>query len=353
MDTIVPTERPALQGQVLNNLYALPNDRQRIDFDVDQKQDPRELMAEIAGILQGNRPDPKENFSTWDKLRDKFFNGPAWFQGFRNQFTISLNSLGILFNTAAVVASNSTFFSKSTAEFLDKKSEWFSKYIIPISFSWSGVEALMKNRLLEAVARIIPASLFTVLPFYNLNLATGISSSLNYLFEHVMDRHDGKHPGGDNMFKNAGAVFKSSIDVFKDIFTLNTSKESLAKQLGTLFMSTGSLGGLAFAREKRDTMLARIFGNMRNIGGLIADWKLIFNDIKNDDRRTFDLRFVGSLCSTASILNILMRWVDPKLARSLNHIGIALDDLGLTYWANQSSKRDKPPTKFLANSLAA
>ncbi|MDA0772404.1 MAG: hypothetical protein O3C63_05630 [Cyanobacteria bacterium] len=353
MDTIVPTERPAPQGQVLNNIYTMPTSRHGIDFDVDQKQDPRELMAEIAGILQGNRPDPKANFSTWDKVRDKFFNGPDWFQNFRNQFTISLNSFGILFNTIAVIASNSTFFSKSTTEFLDKKSEWFSKYIIPISFSWSGIESLMKNRLVEAAARIIPASLFTVLPFYNLNMATGVSSALNYLFEHVMDRHGGKHPGKDNMLNNAKAVLKSSADVFKDIFTLNSSKESIAKQLGTLFMSVGSLGGLAFAHDKRDSMLARIFGNLRNIGGLIADWKLIFNDVKNDDRRTFDLRFVGSLCSTASILNILMRWVDPKLARSLNHIGIALDDLGLTYWANQSSKRDKPPAKFLANSLAA
>lgn len=331
----------------------MPTNRHGIDFDVDQKQDPRELMAEIAGILQGNRPDPKANFSTWDKVRDKFFNGPNWFQNFRNQFTISLNSFGILFNTIAVIASNSTFFSKSTTEFLDKKSEWFSKYIIPISFSWSGIEALMKNRLVEAAARIIPASLFTVLPFYNLNMATGVSSALNYLFEHVMDRHGGKHPGQDNMLNNAKAVLKSSADVFKDIFTLNSSKESIAKQLGTLFMSVGSLGGLAFAHDKRDSMLARIFGNLRNVGGLIADWKLIFNDVKNDDRRTFDLRFVGSLCSTASILNILMRWVDPKLARSLNHIGIALDNLGLTYWSNQSSKRDKPPAKFLANSLAA
>jgi hypothetical protein len=266
---------------------------------------------------------------------------------------LGLNSFGILFNLIAVIATNSKLFKEDTTKFLDEKSEWFSKYIIPISFTWSGIESLMKNRGLEAAARILPASLFTVLPFYNLNMATGVSSTLNYLFEHVMDRHGGKHPGGDNMLDNAKQVIKTSIDVFKDILRIDTSKESIAKQLGTLFMTVGSFGGLLFAHNDRDSIWARTFGNMRNLGGLIADWKLIFNDVMNNPRRAFDLRLVGSLCSTASILNILMRWVDPKLARSLNHIGIALDDLGLTYWANQSSKRDKPPAKFQTNARNA
>jgi hypothetical protein len=127
--------------------------------------------------------------------------------------------------------------------------------------------------------------------------------------------------------------------VLKDIFTGNRSKEDLAKQIGTIFLLAGSIGGSIFAHKERDSKSARFFGNMRNIGGIVADWKLIFNDVKDDARRAFDLRFVGGMCSTASILNILMRWVDPALARTLNHISIALDDFGLTYWA-QSSKRD-------------
>lgn len=338
MDTQVPTMRPELNLSGPNTAFAMPIEQSQESY----AQVLREFLNQIS-----QPPKPKiEDFSTWDKLRHKFFNGPDWFQTFRNTFTLGLNSFGILFNLIAVVATNSKLFKADTTKFLDEKSEWFSKYIIPVSFTWSGIESLMKNRLAEAAARIIPASLFTVLPFYNLNMATGVSSALNYLFEHVADRHGGKHPGGDNMLANAKAVVKTSIDVFRDIFHLDTSKESFAKQIGTLFMSAGSLGGLLFAPKDRDSIWARLFGNMRNIGGLVADWKLIFNDVMNDPSRAFDLRLVGSLCSTASILNILMRWVDPKLARSLNHIGTALDDLGLTYWANQTSKRDKPPAKF-------
>ncbi|MDD9897770.1 MAG: hypothetical protein OXU45_02095 [Candidatus Melainabacteria bacterium] len=349
MDTQVPSLRPELAMPGPNTARAMPPQGHSPVLGVNQVL-AREMLKHLA---HQNHKARVESFSTWDKLRNKFFNGPGWFQNFRNSFTIGLNSFGILFNLIAVVATNSKLFKADTTKFLDEKSEWFSKYIIPISFTWSGIESLMKNRLVEAAARIIPASMFTVLPFYNLNMATGVSSALNYLFEHVVDRHGGQHPGGDNMLVNAKGVIKTSIDVFKDIFCLDTSKESLAKQIGTLFMTLGSFGGLLFAHNQRDSKSARLFGNMRNIGGLVADWKLIFNDVLKDPRRAFDLRLVGSLCSTASILNILMRWVDPKLARSLNHIGIALDDLGLTYWANQTSKRDKPPAKFQTGSLMA
>ncbi len=237
-----------------------------------------------------------------------------------------------------MVATNSSFFSDKTAKFLDEKSEWFAKYIIPFTFGWNGIEALMGKRLPEAISRLIPASLFCVLPFYNLNLATGISSGLNCLFEHVKDRHGGKNPGEGDLWKNTQEVLKTSKNIFKDIIKGDQSKEDLGKQLSTIFLLLGSLGGLALAKDSRDSGLARFFGNMRNIGGLIADYKLVFNTVE-EPARARDQKIVGGTCTIASILNILMRWVDPKLARALNHISIAADDFGLTYWA-QSSKRD-------------
>lgn len=303
-----------------------------------------EKLSERDSEITHHRVQQSNTNNLWDKFRDKFHNGPPWFQLFRDKFTLGLNAIGIAFNLLAVIATNSKFFSKKISESIDKKSEWFSKYIIPFSFGWNGIEALVGNRAIEALTRIVPAVSFCFLPFYNLNLATGVSSGLQYLFEHVKDRHGGKHPAPHSMVENAKQVISTSFDVLKDIFTGNRSKEDLAKQIGTLFLLAGSIGGSIFAHKDRDSKSARFFGNMRNIGGIVADWKLIFNDVKDDARRAFDLRFVGGMCSTASILNILMRWVDPALARTLNHIAIALDDFGLTYWA-QSSKRDNDAQK--------
>ncbi len=283
---------------------------------------------------------PQPPIKTWENFRKLFTDkGPTGFQAFRNYFTLSLNSVGIIFNFLAVITGNSNIVSKKISEKIDKGSEWFSRYIIPLSFGWNGIEALVGNRAVEAVARIIPAISFLFLPFYNLNIATGVSSGLQYLFELVKDRHGGKNPATHSIKENAKQTIQTSLAILKDIFTFNQTHEDFKKQISTAFMLIGSFGGLAFASKDRDSLLARFFGNMRNIGGLVADWKLIFNDVKNNIRRAFDLRLVGSLCSTASIMNIIMRWVNPELARTLNHISIAIDDFGLTYWA-QCSKRD-------------
>ena len=84
------------------------------------------------------------------------------------------------------------------------------------------------------------------------------------------------------------------------------------------------------------------------MGGIAADYKLIFNTAKNPTQAKYQ-REVGAWCSTASILNIFMRWVSPELARTFNHIAIAADDMGLTRWA-QVSKEDND--RELGKSLA-
>lgn len=300
-----------------------------IENEEDQFKSPEESAKEL-------QEKPK---SILDKVQESFYNGPYWFQQFRDKFSTTLNGFGIAFNFLSVIASNSKIFNETTVKMLDKNSELFSKFVVPASFAWNGVEALVGKRVPEALSRFIPAVSFMFLPFYNLNIATGISSGLNYLFEHVKDRHGGKNPG-KTIMENLSAVSKTSFDIFSDMIQGKTDKEDAAKQLATVGLLGGSIGGMFFARNERDSILARLFGNVRNIGGILADWKLIFNDVKNDPRRAFDLRLVGSLCSVASMLNILMRWVDPKLARTLNHIAIAIDDFGLTYWAQRSKKEN-------------
>jgi hypothetical protein len=305
-----------------------------------QKTPERKLVNNHKMIDNNYLPEKRTKISAWENFRKYFQDGSnKKFDFFRENFTFGLNSIGIILNFMAVVSGNSKMISKEQCQKLDKSSEWFSKYIIPLSFGWNGIEAAVGNRGLEAFARIVPAISFLFLPFHNLNIATGVSSGLQYLFELVRDRHGGKNPATHNIIENAKETLKTSFAIIKDILTFNQTYEDLPKQISASFLLMGSIGGLIFAPKERDSFLARFFGNMRNIGGLVADWKLIFNDIADNARRAFDLRFVGSLCSTASILNIIMRWVNPQIARALNHIAIAIDDFGLTYWA-QCSKRD-------------
>lgn len=274
----------------------------------------------------------------WDKFKTEFCEaGPPGFQHFRNYFTLVLNGVGIAMNTMAVIGSNNKIFPKEVAKFIDEKSEWFTKYLIPFGFAWNAVEAFVGQRPVECLSRLIPAVSFWALPFYNFNLATGVSSGINHMLELVQNRNGGKQLG-NNMIENTKLVLKNFYDIFKDMFLLKKAPEKFTEQLGALCLLGGSIGGILFAKKDRDSGAARFFGNMRNAGGMVVDVDLICNKDPHPTRAR-DKKIVGLTCITASILNILMRWVSPELARSLNHISIAADDFGLTYWA-QSSKRE-------------
>lgn len=313
-----------------------------------------QMMGEESKKTDSNEESPKavdpkspDELNLWDRFRLQFVNGPKAFQAFRSHFTLGMNYFGVAFNSLAVAGK--AFLPEKIYKFVDEKSEWFSKYVIPVSFAWNGIEALVGHRIPEALSRLIPAVSFWALPFYNFNLATGLSSGLNYVFEHVKERNGGKNPGAGDLVENLKKTFSDSIDILSDIVKGKRDKEDIYKQLATVGLLGGSLGGMLFTRHSRDSFWARIFGNMRNLGGLFADYKLIFNKAKDPAQSRYQ-REVGALCSIASILNIFMRWVNPEMARMLNHISIAADDFGLTRWAQVSKEdNDRELKKTLAH----
>jgi hypothetical protein len=273
-----------------------------------------------------------ENLSS---IQEFFKNGPEWFQYFRNYFVMGLNSIGIALNSTSVIATNSNIMPKPVAEYLDKAAEWYSRYVVPLGFAWNGVESLVGKRPLESIARFAPAIGFLALPFYNFNLVTGLSSGITYLLGKVVERNGNKQPGVGSAMENTKGILKHTVDVFKELFD-SKSKESTMDKISILGMMIGSTGGLFMAPNQRDSFTARIFGTLRNIGGLVGDYELVFN---NDQTwRGKHKRAVGLTCSLASILNMIARFVDPKLGRTLNHLSIAADDFGLTYWAQMSKK---------------
>ena len=334
-----------LQGPLEHNI-ALHSDTVQITPAVqntstaNERQAPEELFK--ANL---DKPQVQQLQTWWENLQHKFENGPKWFQTFRDKFSIYLNSFGIAFNALGVVGLTNKVFPEKVGKFLDKKSEWYSRYVVPLSFLWSGVEALMGNRPFETGLRFIPAISFWALPFYNFSIATGISSGFNTLLGLVNQRHGGKQPN-KTMAENTQVVFKTFADLFYDAMTGKGSREELKNVIASSFMLGGSLGGLLFATQDRNTIAAKFWGNLRNLGGLITDVSLAFSSYKPD-------RVVGATCGTASLLNIFMRWVPEDIARMINHVAIALDDFGLTYWAHESKRQNDKTAKQKPEVIAA
>ncbi len=291
---------------------------------VDTKPAENELI-ELKPLVQKN---------TWDSVRMNFLNGSEWFQKFRNNFTPVLNYFCVSLNSLAAIGSSINSCPKPLAKFLNDKSELFARYSLPASYIWNGIEALMGNRLPEALIRFAPALGFFVLPFYNFNLVTGISSGLNNLIDLVTERLGGKQPS-TSIMENSKAVLHESQILVKEFLTtlkpLNSSEgEKLIDQVATLGTIIGGAGGLVFAAKERNSLPAQIFGSLGNISGFALDLSMIV-------AKNLRKKVVGYSCGLASLGNIAMRFTDRKLAKILNHAAIAADTFGMTYWA-QSSK---------------
>lgn len=268
----------------------------------------------------------------WRKFRDYFRKPTAAFNKVRSFFTMGLNIIGVVLNFGAVIVKGVPTVGPKVKDWLDKKSEWFSRYVIPFSFAWNGMEAAAGNRFVEAAARLVPAALFWMLPFYNFNMATGISSSINYLLHLIDGEYKGKTPD-DSPLGNTKAVFSKLGEMISGIATKKWTVTGILDGFTVLGMLGGSTGGLAFANKVRDSWPARLFGLVRSSAGFTGDARFVQgNDLHK--------RFAGALMMVASVLNVFMRWVGDDTARILNHLSIALDDFGLTYWVNESKRRN-------------
>ncbi len=323
-----PMASPAIKVKQDQNTVTT-NTSPQVMVEVNQSEPTNESTADNKNQASSKH---KGIESAWRKFRDYFKNPSPRFQFCRNFFTMGLNIIGVALNFGAVIVKGIPAVGPKVKDWLDKKSEWFSRYVVPISFAWNGLEACAGNRFIEAAARLVPAALFWMLPFYNFNMATGISSGVNYLLHLIDEEYKGKTPD-DSPLGNAKATFNKLGEMISRIASKKWTLTGILDGFTVLGMLGGSTGGLAFANKVRDSWPARLFGLVRNAAGFTGDGRLV----QGSDLHK---RFAGSLMMVASVLNIFMRWVGDDTARILNHLSIALDDFGLTYWASDSKRKN-------------
>lgn len=262
------------------------------------------------------------------------------FDKLRDYFSPTVNGIAIIGNALAGIGLVTKSFSPKVTNFLDQKSEWFSKFVVPLSFASNGLEALAGKRLIEASLRFIPAISFWALPMFNFTYPMGLFSGSNTILSMIHKRLGDKLPNND-FNKNTKAIVKTAKDVFKDFTHGKTNKEETNFIISSLTVLTGSIGGMLFGAQDRDTPLAKAMGSIRSIAGVAVDIGLF---LKNNVHE----KVVGLSCGTASLCNLALRWIpDENIAKAVNHIALAADDFGQTYWAQESRRRNKVDSKEL------
>ena len=101
-------------------------------------------------------------------------NYPSWF----NWATVVLHTLGAMLPFTSIVP-------KSISKKIKDLAVNFSRWGVPLVKIHTGLEARWGCRLPEGSARIAPTLVLPILPFFNFQLAFGLSSGINGVLEHM------------------------------------------------------------------------------------------------------------------------------------------------------------------------
>lgn len=331
---------------------------------------PQEISEEVKAFTEKNSTPEEPGF--FERLTAS---NPSLKKFFDN-FGLITNSIAAVFHTVASAAPFLKSISKPLAEKIDNFAVQFARYIVPLNFIKNGIEALENNNIVESVIRFsLPTMLMSkMLPFVNFMVAYGLHSGLSIFYQEAIDGLKAKSKDGQVKFKNfsenVNMVFGELKNVCKNI--TKASMKSQGYMLSGILMLIGSVGGLLFARNDRDTFFAKLFGVLfRNLGGAVGDlvliahhpdgigknmtWGEMMGTIKKDGLLKFiggyfsnftkawkkspDAKMIGGFAGVASLLGPVLRYVkDDRVGNIVGHIIEAFNNFAYTIWGNMNRR---------------
>ncbi len=234
---------------------------------------------------------------------------------------------------------------KTISSVFDKTALAFTRYIAPlVSYVMAAVKSFSSKKIIEGLIKLVSPVFLPFLSDSNIDAAYGTGGGLNVLYDEVSKRIENKKAQSEEYAeklataqKSASAYNKLIISEFKELWgEFFKGKLDLEATLGMIsgtLMFAGGAPMLTFIRKARDTVAARTLGFIRNLGGGIGDIGFMLD--KKDPLR----RRTGQLCLTASITDILKRWVPEKWAKLFIHLSSAFNVSGYALWNARSATR--------------
>jgi len=250
----------------------------------------------------------------------------------RDRYPNWCNSIAALLHSLAPALPYLPFVPEKFSKMVDKAAVIFSKSVVPIAMLHNSWEAFVGKRGIESIIKLVtPALLYTV-PLHNFNIPYGLHSSVKLILDKAM--HKAPQRKEQSFGQNFKDMTQGAKNLFGDFFAGKGDWDLNSTVFAFANMLFGSVGGYLFARTERDSWPAKIFGLIRNIGGLVGDVNI---SIVGDEHE----KKAGRLMGLASIFGIIQRWIpDPKVARIFSHALIACDDIGFNIWSNDSKRRN-------------
>jgi hypothetical protein len=262
----------------------------------------------------------------------------------RNLYISYVNAL--LHAFATITSFGDSTITKTFNKFFHKSAFLFTRYFAPISsYGLAALNSFFNKDIVEGFIKAIPPLLLPFVGDANVDTVYGLSTSLNQPYDTLKDRVRAKTNKSQeqteflekkgSLSNNLSVILEEGKRFFRDFRQgkLNFWNEAIYLYNCPLILG-GSLPMLLFARNDRDTFLAKALGLMRNIGGLLGDAGFLAG-------KDMLKKLIGVMCSISAISSIGKRWVkSEKYFNALIHLSSALDVSAMALWNTFSGTRD-------------
>ncbi len=266
-------------------------------------------------------------------------------------------------------------------DIIDKASFNSTRMIMVSRYLDSARAAFKKKRIVESLGRIMGVVALPLVKLNDLTLASGLGEfipQLDLALEgKIKEKNELKNlelgeeittKTEETIWDNAQTWVNSLIEAYKEIFeggfgdnrkvfpdlNFRQIKKMFSNSLkimaggepdkienkdqghtlvfaGTLTF-LGSFLGVLFARKSRD-LANKIFGSIRSLGGIIADYTLLMHPDKN-------MKKAGVVTTLGTVIDSIQRFLPEKYINTINHLNLISSTIGSQIISNRSHEKN-------------
>lgn len=305
MLTVSPSTESLMTNQVLNSKpdseTSLQQETSRRSLD----NVSRESLAKLHG-----KDSEKPN------LIHNFLNNPV---------------LNIALGLASVLSAGTDFIHipKPLKQIVDKYSIVSIKGAMIARYLETAMEAFNQNRVVESVGRLMGVAALPLVKLNDLTLASGLGEfipQLDLALEGKVQQKKSLRLSAqpETKFENLKIWFSSLGEAYKEIFSggLGENRKLFPtdKDEGHTLVMAGTLTflgaalGMLFGTKSRD-LANKVFGSIRSLGGLVADYTLLTHPDSN-------MRKTGVVTTIGSMVDGIQRFLPENTLNTINHLNL-------------------------------
>jgi hypothetical protein len=212
---------------------------------------------------------------------------------------------------------------------VDKYSVVLIKAAMMTRYLETAVEAFKQNRVVESAGRLMGIAALPLVKLNDLALATGLGEfipQLDLALEgkikqrralNISDKPETKYENLKMWFSSLGEaykeIFSGGLGENRKLFPTGKDEGHTLVMAGTLTF-LGSALGMLLGAKSRD-LANKVFGSVRSLGGLVADYTLLTHPDSN-------MRKAGIVTTLGSIVDGIQRFLPEKTLNTINHLNL-------------------------------